>query len=65
MIIKKIILLCILTVTVTALLTSCFSLFATEPKVYSPELLPEERSSIVLGKLSKEHEYYQEVTTID
>lgn len=62
--IKKIILLCILTVTVTALLSSCFSLFGS-PKVYSPELLPEERSSIVLGKLSPEHEYYPEVTTLD
>jgi len=35
------------------------------PKVFSPELLPEERSSITLGKLSPEHEFYGEVTTLD
>ena len=33
--------------------------------VYSPELLPEERDSITLGKLSSEHIYYEEVTTLD
>ncbi|NLT12577.1 MAG: enterochelin esterase [Clostridiaceae bacterium] len=34
-------------------------------KVYSPELLPEERESITLGLLSPEHEFYGEVTTLD
>lgn len=37
----------------------------TPAKVYSPELLPEERESITLGKLSPEHIYYEEVTTLD
>ncbi len=35
------------------------------PKVYSPELLPEELASIKPGKLSPEHEFYGEVTTLD
>jgi len=37
----------------------------TPAKVFSPELLPEERESITLGKLSPEHIYYEEVTTLD
>lgn len=32
---------------------------------YADTLLPEERESIVVGKLSPEHIYYQEVTTFD
>jgi enterochelin esterase-like enzyme len=48
-----------------SLLASCAILSPSEPKVYSPDLLPEERASIVLGKLSPEHEYYEEVTTLD
>ncbi len=63
--IKRIVFLMILSVASIALLSSCLSFFANEPKVYSPELLPEERSSIVLGKLSPEHEFYEEVTTLD
>jgi len=57
--------LCALTMILALLLSSCSNLSQREPKVYSPELLPEERASIVLGKLSPEHEYYQEVTTLD
>jgi enterochelin esterase-like enzyme len=37
----------------------------TPAKIFSPELLPEERESITLGKLSPEHIYYEEVTTLD
>jgi len=37
----------------------------TPAKIFSPELLPEERSSITLGKLSPEHEFYGEVTSLD
>ena len=48
-----------------SMLSSCSLFSKNEPKVYSPELLPEERASIVLGKLSPEHMYYQEVTTLD
>lgn len=32
---------------------------------FSPTLLPEERDSIKIGKLSSEHIYYQEVVTLD
>ena len=34
-------------------------------KEYSEELLPRERESIVMGKLSPEHIYYDEVTSLD
>lgn len=34
-------------------------------KVFSPELLPEERESITLGKLSPDHEFYDDVTSFD
>lgn len=62
---KRIKSLCILAITLISTLSSCSTFIRKEPKVYSPELLPKERASLVLGKLSKEHEYYQEVTTLD
>lgn len=36
-----------------------------EEEIREPGLLPEERESIVLGKLSPEHIYYNEVVTVD
>jgi hypothetical protein len=62
---KRRISLFVLIMILVSLISSCSNFFESEPKVYSPELLPEERASIVLGKLSPEHEYYQEVTTLD
>ena len=37
----------------------------TPAKVFSPELLPEERASITLGKLSSEHMFYDDVVWTD
>lgn len=57
--------LCAAALILALLLSSCLDLFSSKPKVFSSELLPEERASIVLGKLSPEHQYYEEVTTLD
>lgn len=65
MLIARRISLCVLIGILVSMLSSCSTFVPSEPKIYSPELLPEERASITLGKLSPEHMYYQEVTTLD
>lgn len=62
---KRCLILCTLIMTLLILLSGCNRDPKVKKKAFPKELLAEERNSITLGKLSPEHIYYKEVTTLD
>lgn len=62
---KRTITLCTLILTLLLLLSGCNRGPKVAKETFSKELLTEEKNSIKLGKLSPEHIYYEEVTTLD
>ncbi len=62
---KRYMILCTLIMTLLIMLSGCNRGPKVTIKSFAQELLSEERNSITLGKLSPEHIYYEEVTSLD